>query len=273
MTSIEQLLARALLLDTPTVPRDIVPRKDPGAAFLPEAAETRVAPDVHSRNGADRMAARDLRTLCETVLAHTTTACLQGFVTDHLPEPPGARVLGCILQLTDDEDSARAWWQYAAGAGDDTASYCLYLQHLTLGDTEAAAWWRRQTPLGARPAPEAVSHLPGSPEPIRNLDASFPTVLRVLTRLARADRPRTEAVDAVMHYVPGAVALGYIDNPDFELPLPSDFADHITILLAVTSAATAWLETRPRRGEPRLPGRTVTRARRCTSGPSTRGHR
>ncbi|MEN2424354.1 hypothetical protein AABB02_40420 [Streptomyces rimosus] len=273
MTPIEQLLARALLLDAPAVPRDIVPRTEPDAVFMPQAAEAGSAPDTCGHSGADRMAARDLRTLCETVLAHTTAACLQGFVTDHLPEPPGARVLGCILQLTDDEDSARAWWQYAAGAGDETASYCLYLQHLTLGDTEAAAWWRQQTPLGARPAPQAVSHPPGSPEPIKNLDDSFPTVLRVLTRLARAERPRPEAVDAVMHYIPGAIALGYIDNPDFELPLPSDFADHITVLLAATSAATAWLETRPRRNGPRLPGRAPTRAKRCAAQPTARGPR
>lgn len=67
------------------------------------------------------MAERDLYTLCETVLIHFTAGSLQDFVTEPLPEPPGARVSGCIPQLADTEDSAHSWWQYAAGAGDDLA--------------------------------------------------------------------------------------------------------------------------------------------------------
>lgn len=64
-------------------------------------------------------------------------------------------------------------------------------------------------------------------------------MLRVLAHLiTRADWPRrTEVVDAVMDYVPGAVAIGYLANPDFEIPLPGpDFADRIGIILAVASA-------------------------------------
>lgn len=245
MSPIDELLARALLLDEPAVPHDIVP----GAPCR--------APGGGQRDGTSAMAARDLRTLCETVLAHTTPDSLQDFVTEHLPEPPGARVLGCVLQLADAEDSARSWWQYAAGAGDDLASYCLYLQHLVLGDAEAAAWWREQTKIGTRPAPEFLLAVPDPGVPTA-YDASFPTVLRALTHLDRTATPRTELVDAVMHYVPGAVALGYVDNPDFELPLPGpDFAEHMSVLLAAASAAGAWLEPpRPRRAAaPRLPRR------------------
>lgn len=246
----DQLLARALLLDEPGVPRDIVPMV-PGTSCR--------APGAGQRDGTSAaMAARDLRTLCETVLAHTPPDSLQEFVTEHLPEPPGARVLGCVLQLADAEDSARSWWQYAAGAGDDLASYCLYLQHLVLGDAEAAAWWREQTKIGTRPAPEFLLAVPDPGVPTA-YDASFPTVLRALTHLDRTTPPRrTELVDAVMHYVPGAVALGYLDNPDFELPLPGpDFAEHLSILLAAASAAASWLEPpRPHRtASPRLPRR------------------
>jgi hypothetical protein len=40
-----------------------------------------------------------------------------------------------------------------------------------------------------------------------------------------------------VEYVPGAVAVGYLANPDFEIPLPGpDFADHIGIILAAASA-------------------------------------
>ncbi|GHE50163.1 hypothetical protein GCM10017771_71970 [Streptomyces capitiformicae] len=248
MTPMDELLARALLLDEPVVPHDIVP----GAPCR--------APGAGQRDGTSAMAARDLRTLCETVLAHTTPDSLQDFVTEHLPEPPGARVLGCVLQLADAEDSARSWWQYAAGAGDDLASYCLYLQHLVLGDAEAAAWWREQTKIGTRPAPEFLLAVPDPGVPTA-YDASFPTVLRALTHLDRTTPPRrTELVDAVMHYVPGAVALGYVDNPDFELPLPGpDFAENMSVLLTAASAAAAWMEAPPRLRQtvPRLPQRDV----------------
>ncbi|GAB2938627.1 hypothetical protein [Streptomyces heilongjiangensis] len=244
---LDDLLARARLLETPVIPHDIVPGAlghDPLVGGARQHDRTRT------------MAARDLRTLCETVLAHTTSDSLQEFVTEHLPEPPGARVLGCVLQLADAADSARSWWQYAAGAGDDLASYCLYLQHLVLGDADAAAWWREQTNIGTRPSPEPLtaSHeAAGAPTaydtgvpaaydacvPVA-YDASFPTVLRALTHLDRTALPRTELADAVMHYVPGAVTLGYVDNPDFELPLPRpDFAEHMTMLLAATTARNA----------------------------------
>jgi hypothetical protein len=274
MTAIEELLARALLLEDPVVPHDVVPCRDPAAGPAPRLHGTaRTAAATGERDRAGALAARDLRTLCETVLAHTTAESLRAFVTEHLPEPPGARVLGCILHLADAQDSARSWWQYAAGAGDDLASYCLYLQHLTLGDSEAAAWWREQTRMAAVPAPpepvaaqplssdvlpsEALTLTspptpPPTPAPVpvvparhalfpsEVFDASFPTVLRTLTHLDRTALPRTEVVDAVMHYVPGAVALGYLDNPEFELPLPGpDFAEQIGVLLAATAASAA----------------------------------
>jgi hypothetical protein len=89
----------------------------------------------------------------------TAAASLQDFVTEQLPEPSGARVLGCILQLTDAEDGARFWWQYAAGAGDDAASYCLYLHHLSLGETELASWRSKQTGIDTQPALEKVTLL------------------------------------------------------------------------------------------------------------------
>jgi hypothetical protein len=256
-TPLDDLLARARLLETPVIPHDIVPGA-PGQDPLVGGAARQ-----HDRTRT--MAARDLRTLCETVLAHTTSDSLQAFVTEHLPEPPGARVLGCVLQLADAADSARSWWQYAAGAGDDLASYCLYLQHLVLGDAEAAAWWREQTNIGTCPSPEPLTAVPDAGVPTA-YDASFPTVLRALTHLDRTALPRTELADAVMHYVPGAVTLGYVDNPDFELPLPRpDFAEHMTILLAATTTTPPWTRppsphTQPR--PPRLPRRGAARERR-----------
>lgn len=242
MTPIDQLLARARLLDNPVVPRDIVPTTASAPPLLPAPAA----------DPEQERAAGELKTLCETVLAHTTPALLQAFITEHLPEPPAARVLGCALQLADDEDSARSWWQYAAGAGDDLAPYCLHLQHLRHGDTEAAAWWRHQSHIDQEgDGPSSLVY-----------DDSFPTVLRVLTQLDATTRPRTEVADAVMHYVPGAVALGHLDHPDFDMPLPrEDFAEQLGVLLAAASAATSFRTPRARRAAARLPGRSPSR--RC----------
>jgi hypothetical protein len=169
VTPITDLLARALLLDKQDAPTDVVPYPEPGA-LCPIGGSAEWAAGPSSRARTSGRAANDLQTLCETVVTHTGAA-LQNFISDNLPEPPGARVLGCILQLTGAEDSARFWWQYAASAGDSTASYSLYLQHLSLGDPKAAAWWRRQTHVDTTPAPERMP-LPHDPsQSIEDVDA------------------------------------------------------------------------------------------------------
>ncbi|MFD0039288.1 hypothetical protein ACFVIZ_16810 [Streptomyces anulatus] len=99
------------------------------------------------------------QTLCETVVTRTTALrTLRTFLTPQFPEPPGARVLGCILQLAESEENARFWWQYAAGAGDPAASYCLYLHHRALGEHAPARWWHEQT--------ELLQNTPSTDEPI-----------------------------------------------------------------------------------------------------------
>ncbi|MGR3935286.1 hypothetical protein [Streptomyces sp. BRA346] len=257
MTTIEELLSRALLLEEPRVPRDIVPPSDTESPTLLDASALSDEPVSLSHS-----AAYDLQTLCEAVVTHMAATSLRHFITEQLPEPSGARVLGCILQLTDAEDGARFWWQYAAGAGDDAASYCLYLYHLSLGETRLADWWREQTRINTRPTPETVT-LPcdfeQTKEIVVDFDSSTPTVLRVLGQLlARADRPRPEVFDAVLAYVPGAVTIGYLANPEFEIPLPgTDFAARIEDILTRTSrphAGTPRAQRRPSTG-PKLPGR------------------
>ncbi|MGW4229504.1 hypothetical protein ACWEF9_09530 [Streptomyces sp. NPDC004980] len=190
--------------------------------------------------------------MCEALVSSAPATALREFLTEQVPEPDGARVLGCILQLADADDGARSWWQNAAGAGDRAASYCLYLHHLSLGESEVAAWWNQQTQTDADPEADhsqgdrdrgpgrktatRIPHFLTTPEAIRNLDTSTPTVLRVFRHLLRrTNRPRTEVVDALMHYVPTAVAVGYVtDEPDVDLPLPGpDFADEINDLVAI----------------------------------------
>ncbi|MGW1106126.1 hypothetical protein [Streptomyces sp. NPDC002540] len=239
MTTIDALLARALLLDEPARPRDIV---RPSSEAVPGALTD------ESSGHQDTLAVvagRDLQALCEILVSRTPTSDLQVFVTEQIPEPAGARVLGCVLQLANAAEGARAWWQYAAGAGDAAAAYCLYLHHRALGETKAAECWYRQTGLDIHPSPGSGQPRRGTtagPELMLNSGTSAPTLLRVFRNLTkRTSRPRTEAVTALMHYLPTAVAIGYVnDEPDIDLPLPGPgFADQIGVLLAASINASA----------------------------------
>ncbi|WTO32969.1 hypothetical protein OG399_45130 [Streptomyces achromogenes] len=116
------------------MPRDTAPPQDAGPAHRPVITGRETA----------NTAATDLKALCETLVRHNPTTAVAAFNTDQLPDPRSALVLACVLQLTDTDDGARFWWQYAAGAGQP-AAYCLYLHHLALGETHAARWWHTQT--------------------------------------------------------------------------------------------------------------------------------
>ncbi|MFF8423104.1 hypothetical protein ACIPJN_38540 [Streptomyces sp. NPDC086796] len=238
MTAIDALLARALLLEEPARPRDIVrPSTEAAPGVLPGA-------EFENQDTLAAVAGRDLQALCEILVSRTPTSDLQVFVTDQIPEPAGARVLGCVLQLANAAEGARAWWQYAAGAGDAAAAYCLYLHHRALGETAAAECWYRQTGLDIHPGPsrQRRGNTAAEPEPMLNSNTSTPTLLRVFRNLTkRTSRPRTEAVNALMHYLPTAVAIGYVnDEPDIDLPLPGPgFAEQISVLLAASISTTA----------------------------------
>lgn len=302
----------------------------PPAAPAPQALPSQ-APPTDERSAAD-----DLQTLCETVITHTDAlADLEEFLARALPEPPGARVLGCMLQLCAREESARMWWQYAAGAGDTAASYCLYLHHRALGEHGVADWWqtqharytrsvrpgiddlrgndsrgndrrgndrRREDVRGQDPQVEAFqgegsqgadladladqqvenpptsSHLyeqntiradaaiyidDSAPEP----EDEISTTLRVLRALKPDTSPVPDPVNAVLHYIPAAVA--YVDD-DLDLPLPDpDFTDRIRALATPVPA----VQDTPQRGHKLDPlpsrQRTGDPARNHARSPST----
>ncbi|MEU7061482.1 hypothetical protein [Streptomyces sp. NPDC046197] len=277
MTShIDRLLARARLVNEPCSPHDI----DAAAERIAQRAAAHRAhprnPPAHTTVGGPQdAAADDLRTLCETaVMSAGALATLRRFISRCLPEPPAARVLGCILQLTEQEDSARFWWQYAAGAGDSAATYCLYLHHKAHGEQPEADWWHTQAAKNARDRGEPDA----GPQEVT-------TALRLL-RALQADAPttglaaRAAHVSAVLDYVPAALA--YVDD-DLELPLPdADFPDHITSLTATPAAppphpgshkATAAAPERQHRSEPPTPAATARPAirprRPSTPAPAT----
>ncbi|MFJ8546657.1 hypothetical protein ACIRFH_32680 [Streptomyces sp. NPDC093586] len=236
MTTLQDILSRALLAPDRTVPRDTV---------QPRGADPAVRPVITGRETANTAAA-DLRALCETVVRHTPATAVAAFITDQVPEPRSALVLACVLQLTDTDDGARFWWQYAAGAGQPAAAYCLYLHHLALGETHAARWWHTQTnEVQPKPTPSTPRNRAAvlwsdevMPAVLRDGDgASTTMLLRVLRRLAgHVSRPRSAVVAELMTYMPIAVAVGYLREPDSELPLPGPgFAHQVRARLAAAA--------------------------------------
>lgn len=251
MSHIEERLSRALLVRNRTIPREAAPRPTtPTAGARPPAP----APADGPLNGA----AEDLRALCETLLTHTPPTAVADFLTDQVPEPRSALALACVLQLSDTDEGARFWWQYAAGAGQAAAAYCLYLHHLAQGESDAADWWHHQT--------DDVQPPPGSPDPGQDDDpephcdrhwhpanhpitsTSTTTILRVLRHLsANTTRSKSAAVLRLMAYIPSAVAAGYLREPETELPLPGDgFAQRVKALITMPA-------TRPKAHEPTRP--------------------
>ncbi|MFD6329221.1 hypothetical protein ACFWGI_06530 [Streptomyces niveus] len=243
MTPLEELLSEALLVRDRTVPRDIIPTTTaptPRTGDIPDGSPAHPAAD-------------DLRALCETLVTHTPTTTIARFLTDQLPEPRSALILACVLQLTDTDDGARFWWQYAAGAGQSAAAYCLYLHHLSLGEEDTARWWHSQMDDAPQPAPADTR------DNEERLDtASTTTMLRILHHLARQTSHRpSAAVTSLMTYMPTAVATGYLREPDIELPLPgTDFARTVRSLLDAAA----------HRGDDPGPPRARSRLRRRATG-------
>ncbi|MFC5146822.1 hypothetical protein [Streptomyces aureoversilis] len=265
MTTLEDILSRALLARGRIVPRDTVPPREAVRGARPAVTPGQTP-------NASAVAAEDLRALCETLVTHTPATAVAGFVTDQVPAPRSALVLACVLQLTDTDDGARFWWQYAAGAGQRAAAYCLYLHHLSLGETHTARWWHNQTDDAHASAPPARADCQRDDEPVvlhHDDRAPVTTILRVLRRLAKhTKRPRSAVVTELMEYMPTAVAVGYLREPESELPLPGpDFAHKIRALLEAAA-------DRPD-GPSDLPARPHTRPdpRRDTPRPAMQVHR
>jgi hypothetical protein len=193
----------------------------PGRMSMPNAAATAAATAATARASET---VRHLRMLCRTVVEREgALQHMAAFLGRRIPQPAGARVLGCVLQLAGREDGARFWWQFAAGAGDAAAAFCLYLHHLTLGEAWEAELWRRQA--DGVDAAGTIGEKGEESEESEEDGSSPGLVLRVLTRLrGSGGEVLTARASAVLHYVPDAVR--FVD--EIELPLPdADFAERI----------------------------------------------
>ncbi|MFB7301338.1 hypothetical protein [Streptomyces rubiginosohelvolus] len=278
---IDEFLSRARLVSAPYTQADIDAAEArvlarfhaPDTTPAPAAASSDPTPTATEGEGplaepTAVEAAENLHNLCAAVVTCTTALpTLRTFLTPQLPEPPGARVLGCILQLAESEENARFWWQYAAGAGDPAASYCLYLHHRALGEHAPARWWHEQTELLQTAPSTDLPHTRGEEtdtetddvpsavttalHEVSTTDASMlPTALRILGALRTGPAPVPASVGAVIDYAPAAV--GYVD--DFDLPLTDpDFTDHIRTLIATDTTPTRVrnrLQPRPKASKP-----------------------
>src|SRR3954471_19197489 len=96
MSTIDDLLAQSLLLHQPRVPSDVVPYDD--LAYDDLAADGIALWDIGPKT-ADDGAAQSLAALCEAVVTHCTIEQLADFLTDQVPEPRAAWILGCALQI------------------------------------------------------------------------------------------------------------------------------------------------------------------------------
>jgi hypothetical protein len=84
--------------------------------------------------------------LASTLVLNTrqSTASLARLVDDPRIDPEGALVFACLLHLARRQNAARFWWQFAAGGGNSTAAYCLYLDHRCHAEFRDAEHWLRQ---------------------------------------------------------------------------------------------------------------------------------
>ena len=80
---------------------------------------------------------------CELLRSGQAAEHLSGIVDDPI-DIDGALHFGCLLNLAKKPEGALWWWQYAAGAGNATAAYCLHLLHLRRGELRDADHWMSQ---------------------------------------------------------------------------------------------------------------------------------
>ncbi|WP_380282240.1 hypothetical protein [Kitasatospora purpeofusca] len=84
---------------------------------------------------------RDLRALAGVVIGEDGAADALQRLHDGTVEPRGALVFACLLHLVGRYQEAQFWWQFAGGAEDAAACFCLYLHHVRMGDVRAAEHW------------------------------------------------------------------------------------------------------------------------------------
>lgn len=142
--SIDRILDQAALPDTVTddeldeLKQNIV--RDVTATLMFGAQP---APQGHHPTRLE-FADRCLKELSIDLLRSSQAAEHLAGIADDPVDIDGALHFGCLLNLAMKAEAALWWWQYAAGAGNATAAYCLHLFHLGRGELRDAVHWMGQ---------------------------------------------------------------------------------------------------------------------------------
>ncbi|WP_329026663.1 glycoprotein [Streptomyces sp. NBC_00690] len=90
-------------------------------------------------------AAHDLDLAAALIVdAPQAATSLKRFLDHERIDPAGALVFATLLYLAGYLEGAQFWWQFAAGSGDATAAFCLFLLHEQQAEFRDARYWRDQ---------------------------------------------------------------------------------------------------------------------------------
>ncbi|MET9480729.1 hypothetical protein [Streptomyces sp. NPDC006638] len=164
-------------------------------------------------------AARDLDLAVALVLnAPEAAGCLAQLVDHDRIDPQGAVVFAALLHLTGHRDAAQFWWQFAAGGGNRTAAFCLFLAHQQRAEFRDAAHWRaesRRLAGSGRTSPDAA------PSPVPSLSSLLPeAVLHDL--IGQCHRGRHPTLPAALEAVVNRLRVDSADEDYGEVPQPDE---------------------------------------------------
>ncbi|MGW4204255.1 glycoprotein [Streptomyces sp. NPDC004726] len=144
--------AEILVHDYDGYDTDAALRRVTELATGPGVPVTRPRPPLSRRLTAAEQAAHDLNLAVSLIVdAPQAATSLQCLLDRDRTEPAGALVFAALLHLAGHREASRFWWQFAAGGGDSTAAFCLYLLHQERAEFRDAAYWRAQSRQLSRP--------------------------------------------------------------------------------------------------------------------------
>ncbi|MEV8420726.1 hypothetical protein [Streptomyces niveus] len=203
--SIRDLLDQAEVLadtyadyDTEAARKRVNAQADCPSSVAAASCTAGLGPEVPRPAAAHEQAARDLD-LAVALIVDTPQAAtaLARLADDDRPDPEGAVVFAALLHLIGDHDGAQFWWQFAAGGGNRTAAFCLFLAHGRRAEFSDARHWRAQARRLTAPevdTPAAAPERPLLPESIRH---------QLLTQCRSGSRPTLPArLEAVINRLP-----------------------------------------------------------------------
>ncbi|WP_446039587.1 hypothetical protein [Streptomyces sp. SID1121] len=168
---------------------------------------------------AHEQAGRDLDLAVALVLnAPEAAGCLAQLVDHDRIDPQGAVVFAALLHLTGHRDAAQFWWQFAAGGGNRTAAFCLFLAHQQRAEFRDAAHWRAESRRLAGPGRTPSD---GAPPPVPSLSSLLPeAVLHDL--IGQCHRGRHPTLPAALEAVVNRLRVDSADEDYGEVPQPDE---------------------------------------------------